>query len=261
MNALAQQLQAQGLPVKPVPTDPEAVFLLSAKDSLTVRNAGFFYRMESLWPDCSGSAKELLQAPEGLPYVKLLASRGGVKLRAEVAAPERVREVLEAVPSLYARLQGQEVPLPDGKFGDPRELELFLKSLASARGGQLQRPEDGWLLLRAAAYPLRVTLAPPGVRVRLDFWAFQPDRPPAWDEWLLALQPHLRFIKATREGLGCDLPGGGLTAEELGLAVDGLRAAAQRFGPAARALQEPLVAQIFHQLTERETSFQKGGNP
>jgi len=99
-------------------------------------------------------------------------------------------------------------------------------------------------------YPLTVQFASPGVRLRLAFWAFQPHRPPAYEAWLLGIQRYLRFIKATPEGLGSDLPQAGLNGRELGLAVDGLLAAEDQFGPAARALQEPLVAALYHHLAE-----------
>lgn len=214
---------------------------------LRIRYDGFFFRVEGDL-EGGGTPGELLEAAEGLPYVKLLRTRQGLKVRAEITAPERIRQVLAALPLLQARLEGRKAPPADFRAVDARQLELLLRPWARAQGGRYRVQEGRGLVQMPGRYPLWIAAEAPGIRLRLNFWAFQAGRPLAWEEWLLAIQPHLRFIKAAREGLGCDLPWEALDSGEWKLGLEGIQAAEDRFRQAAEALQEPLVAAVYEQL-------------
>jgi len=257
MHGWAVPFQAQGWPLEADPADPQGVLLKADRLApLRIRYDGFFFRIEREL-EGRGTPPHLLAVTEGLPYLKLLRSRQGLKVRAEITVPERIWRVLEALAMLRARWEGQEVRSPAGEAVAPRQLELLLRPWAEARGGRYRAQAGGGVLQVPGHYPLEITGETPGLRLRLAFWPFQMERPPAWDEWLLAIQPHLRFIKATPEGLGCDLPGEALAAREWELALVGIQAAEARFRQAAEALQEPTVAAIYGQLV----SFPDGNEP
>lgn len=248
METWALPFRMRGWLVEPDPADPRRVLLKAdGAAPLRIRYDGFFFQVEGDL-EGGGTPADLLGAAKGLPYVKLLRTRQGLKVRAEITRPERVGQVLAALPVLQARLEGREAPPTDFRAVDPRQLELLLRPWARAQGGRYRVQEGGGLLQVPGRYPLRVAAEAPGVRLRLDFWAFRADRPSAWEEWLLAIQPHLRFIKATRGGLGCDLPREALDSGEWKLALEGLQAAEERFRQAAEALQEPIVAAVYEQL-------------
>jgi hypothetical protein len=143
MHGWAAPFQAQGWPLEADPADPQGVLLKADRLApLRIRYDGFFFRIEREL-EGRGTPPHLLAVTEGLPYLKLLRSRQGLKVRAEITVPERIWRVLEALAMLRARWEGQEVRSPAGEAVAPRQLELLLRPWAEARGGRYRAQAGG----------------------------------------------------------------------------------------------------------------------